>query len=144
LVIDTPHTQALAGWSGGQPASTEHLEFSTDTVFAVLAASSIGPEPIATAKRLLVSAVARVEPTGLRWVNSWKYEVANPGRPPFLQEPVEATIVWRRTGNVRGFALDQTGRRVGPAKLEVLSGNRGVALKIDGRTAGFHWELVAE
>ena len=53
-------------------------------------ATSISDEPIATSKRLLVSAIARVEPTGFRWVDSWKREVADPGRPPFLQEPVAA------------------------------------------------------
>ena len=46
LVIDTPFTQALAGWVGREPARLAHLDFSTDNDFAVLAATSIGPEPI--------------------------------------------------------------------------------------------------
>ena len=64
LVIDTPYTQVLAGWAGGEPARFDHLELSTENPFAVLAVSSIGPEPLAGAKRLLVTAVARIEPTG--------------------------------------------------------------------------------
>ena len=98
LVIDTPFTQALAGWVGRAPARLDHLEFSTENEFAVLAATSLGPEPIAEAKRLLVTAIGRVEPTGFRWVDSWKRAVADPGRPPFLQEPVRARVVWRRKG----------------------------------------------
>ncbi len=144
LVIDTPFTQALVGWPGGKPARFAQLELSTDSEFAVLAATSIGPEPIAEAKRLLVTAIARVEPTGFRWVNTWKRAVADPGRPPFLQEPVQARIAWRRKGSVRAFALDNTGRRTGPVRLETLSDGEGVALVLDGRTAGFHWELVVE
>jgi hypothetical protein len=144
LVVDTPHTQALAGWVGGQPARFDHLELASENVFLVLAATSIGPEPIATSQRLLVSAVGRVEPTGFRWVDDWRHAVADPGRPPFLQEPVRARVVWRRKGPVRAFALNNAGERVGPAPLEVLPGGRGVALVLDGRTAGFHWELVAE
>ena len=65
LVIDTPFTQALAGWVGREPAKLDHLDFSTENDFAVLAATSIGPEPIASAKRLLVTAIARVEPDRL-------------------------------------------------------------------------------
>jgi hypothetical protein len=144
LVIDTPFTQALVGWSGGAPARLARLELATDNDFAVLAASSVGPEPIAETKRLLVTAVARVEPTGFSWVNSWKLSVADPGRPPFLQEPVRAQVTWRRKGNIRAFALNPSGERIGPAKLEPLPGGEGVVLILEGRTAGFHWELVAE
>ena len=35
-------------------------------------------------------------------------------------------------------------RRTGEAKLETLPGRDGVSLLIDGKTAAFHWELVAE
>jgi hypothetical protein len=143
LVIDTPYTQALAGWSAGQPASLTDLEFSTDDAFAVLAATSIGADPITRTKRLLVSVVGRVEPTGLRFVNTWRHAVSDPGRPPFLQEPVRARVVWRHKGPVRGFALDNTGRRAGAARVEVLPGDQGVALIVDGRSAAFHYELVA-
>lgn len=144
LVIDTPYTQALAGWTGGESARLSHLELSTDNEFAVLAATSLGPEPIATAKRLLVTAIGHVEPTGLLWVDPWKYYVADPGRPPFLQEPVRARIAWRRKGTVRAFALNNAGERIGQARLEKLPGGEGVELVLDGRAGGFHWEIVAE
>jgi hypothetical protein len=142
LVIDTPYTQVLAGWAGGEPARFDHLELSTENPFAVLAVSSIGPEPIAGAKRLLVSAVARVEPTGFRWVDGWRHAVADPGRPPFLSEPVRARVLWRGKGPVRGFVLDNAGQRAGPARVEILPGGQGIALELDGRRPGFHWELV--
>jgi hypothetical protein len=144
LLVDTPYTQGVAGWVGGEPASFTHLDFATDNPFAVLVATSISDEPIATTKRLLVSAVARVEPTGFRWVDPWMREVADPGRPPFLQEPVRAQVVWRRKGPVRAFVLDNTGARIGQAQLEILPGREGVSLRIDGKTAAFHWELTAE
>ncbi len=144
LVLDTPYTQGIAGWIGREPASFAHLDFTTENPFAVLVATSIGDQPISTSKRLLVSAIARVEPTGFRWVDSWKREVADPGRPPFLQEPVTAKVVWRHKGKARAFVLDNTGARIDEVKLETLPGRDGVALLIDGRTAAFHWELIAE
>ena len=144
LLLDTPYTQGIAGWIGGETASFTHLDFATENPFAVLLATSVGDEPIATSKRLLVSAIARIEPTGFRWVDSWKREVADPGRPPFLQEPVSARVVWRRKGKVRAFVLDNSGARAAEARLETLAGREGVSLLIDRRTAAFHCELVAE
>jgi len=144
LVIDTPYTQGAAGWIGGQTASLSSLDLATNNPFAVLVATSISDEPIHTTKRLLVSAVARVEPTGYRWVNTWKREVADPGRPPFLQEPVTARIVWRRKGTVRAYVLDNEGERIRSVPVDTLKGGQGVSLVIDGKTAAFHWELTVE
>jgi hypothetical protein len=144
LLFDTPYTQGVAGWFGGEPISFASLDLLTDNPFAVLVATSISDEPIATTNRLLVSAIARVEPTGFRWVDPWKREVADPGRPPFLQEPVVATVIWAKKGAVRAYTLDNTGKRTGRVPIERLQSGDGYRLRIDGKTAAFHWELVAE
>ena len=124
--------------------SLPSLDFATQNPFAVLIATSITDDPIANSNRLLVSAIARVEPTGFRWVDSLKREVADPGRPPFLQEPVSATVAWRHKGKVKAFVLDNNGSRTAEVKLETIPGRDAVSLVIDGRTAAFHWELIAE
>jgi hypothetical protein len=143
-VVDTPFTRGVAGWLHGEPATFPDLDVSSDNPFGVVVASSVGPEPIATARRLLVTAIGRVEPTGFRWVDRWKREVADPGRPPFLQEPVFARVVWRRKGKIQAYVLNNSGERVGPAKLESLAGGEGATLIIDARQASFHWEMIAE
>ncbi len=142
LVIDTPHTQGIAGWPGGDPAEMKDLAIATEDPFAVVVATSVGPAPIATTKRLLVTALARVEPTGFRWADGWKREVAQPGVPPLLQEPIRATVRWRHKGPVKAYALDNTGARLRPMDLKTAAG--GVELVIDGRGPGLHWELIAE
>ena len=142
LVIDTSHTQGLAGWPGGEPADLKDLTIATEDPFAVVVATSVGSAPIATSKRLLVTALARVEPTGFRWADSWRREVAHPGVPPLLQEPVRATVRWKHKGPVKAFALDNTGARLRPVTLKTATD--GVELAIDGRGPGLHWELVAE
>ena len=144
LSFDTPYTQGAAGWIRGETASFPQLDFSTDNTFAVLVATSISDEPIASTKRLLVSAIGNVVPKGFRWANEWKREVAEPGHPPFLQEPVTATVVWRRKGTIRGYVLDNQGERVAPVTLEALKGGDGVTLQIDASTPAFHWELTVE
>lgn len=143
LVVDTAHTQGLAGWGLEEGAKFADLSITTDAPFAVVMASSAGPEPIAEARRLLVTAIARVEPTGYRWVDPWRRETADPGRPPLLLEPVSARVEWRRKGALQAFALDESGARVRPAKSEPLA-DGGVALILDGSSPTIHWELVAE
>jgi hypothetical protein len=143
LVIDTPFTQGLAGWHEGQPAGFDALTVDIDNPsYAVVMATSMDSEPIATSKRLLVTAVARIEPTGFRWVDQSKREVADPGAPPLVQEPVKARVVWQRHGTIKAYALDNTGARVGPATLQKTT--EGVRLEIDGRSPTLHWELVVE
>jgi hypothetical protein len=144
LVVHTPYTQGIAGWSHSEATTFPNLEISTDNPFAVVVASSVGPAPISRTGRLLVTAIARVEPTGYRWVDRFQREVADPGRPPFLQEPVLARVAWRHRGKVRGFVLNNAGERVGPAKLEALPDGVGAVLVIDAPTPAFHWELEAQ
>ena len=83
-----------------------------------------------------------VEPTGFRWVDEWRRDVANPGRPPLLAEPVRAKVLWRNKGKIQAYALDNTGKRTGPVDIEKTAD--GVRLQIDGRTPTLHWELVEE
>ena len=143
LLVETPHTKALAGWVGDTTASFDGLTIAMDAdPFGVAAVSSLGPEPIATTKRLLVTVVGRVEPTGFLWLDGWQREAGDPGRPPLLQEPIRAKIAWKRAGEVRAYALDNTGARVGPAVVEKVEG--GWRLVIDGKASGIHWELAAE
>ena len=79
---------------------------------------------------MLVSAVARVEPTGFRWVDSWKRDGRRPGRPPLLQEPVQAKVRWRRKGTIKAYALDNTGGPTMPSRAV-----NGVVLNIPAATA---------
>jgi hypothetical protein len=144
LVIDTPYTQGVAGWNNNRQVAFSQVEIQSGGGFAVVVVSSASSEPIASTKRLLVSAVGRVEPTGYLWVDSWKRQVADPGGPPFLQEPVKARIVWHHKGRVTAFVLDNDGQRKGRAKLERASNGQSHALVLDGTTAAFHWELTAE
>ncbi|WP_240907176.1 hypothetical protein [Paludisphaera rhizosphaerae] len=144
LVLDTPYTQGVAGWNLDGVSNFATLNISTGSPYAVVVASSVGSEPIAETKRLLVTTLARVEPTGYRWVDPWKRETADPGRPPLLLEPVRARVEWKRKGSVKAFALDNSGKRVGPAVAEPLPNGEGLALIVDGASATIHWELVAE
>lgn len=142
LVVDTPYTQGIAGWPGEDPVTLTHLAFDVENSYGTVVVSSVGPEPIAKAKRLLVTAVARVTPTGFLWVDEWKRETADPGRPPLLAEPVKGKVTWHHKGPVKAYALDNNGHRVEPAK--VTKTDDGTTLLLDGSVPSLHWELIAE
>jgi len=148
LVVDTPHTRGLVGW--GLEGGLGSAKFDGLTVAAagsggVVLVSSLGPEPISASSRLLVTAVGRVEPTGYRSADEWRREPGEPGRPPLLHEGVSAQITWNRAGTIRAYALDNTGARIKPARVEQVEGSTGgVRLDLDGQTPALHWELVVE
>ena len=135
------------GWGvpGGLGAA-KFADLSVDVAApsAVVLVSSFGPAPIATSNRLLVTAVGRVEPTGFRYTDEWRREPGEPGRPPLLHEGVAARITWKHAGKVQAYALDTTGARLGPVRLEQAPGDAGIRLDLDGRTPSLYWELVVE
>ncbi len=142
LVVDTPHTRGIAGWIGDQGVKFEGVDIEAVAPFGVVVVSALGPEPIATSNRLLVTAVARVEPTGFRSVDEWRRERADPGLPPLLHETLRGRVAWKRAGTIKGYALDNAGNRVAPAAVEKVEG--GARLAIDPRSPSLHWELVVE
>ena len=142
LLIDTPYTQGIAGWPGGEPYTRPSLVFDVETPYATVVASSVGTETIADTNRLLVTAVARITPTGFKWVDPWRKETADPGRPPLLQEPVKGKVTWRRKGEIKAYALDNNGKRLGPAPVKV--NDEGATLTLDGMAPVLHYEMVAE
>lgn len=142
LVIDTPFTQGVAGWPSGEAVKTEALVVEVENSYATVVASAVGDEPISRAGRLLVTAMARIVPTDFAYADEWRREAANPGRPPLLKEPVGARVLWKRKGTVKGYALDNDGKRIGPARVE--ADNDGALLTIEGSRPSLHWELVVE
>lgn len=142
LTIDTPQTQGVAGWPDDRRIETTDLSIKVDNPFAVVVASSLGSEPIAEARRLLVTAIARVEPTGMTYADLSKLEVADYGQPPLLLEPLTASVLWKRQGTIKAYRLDNTGRRVAPVELQKDSD--GPRLVLDGTSATVHWELSLE
>jgi hypothetical protein len=142
LAIDTPHTFAVSGSAEHRATSLDGLTVRLDSTFGVVAASALGPEPIASAKRLLVTFLGRVEPTDLRWADNERRDLGDPGIPPLRREPGRAVLSWRRGGSLKAYRLDATGKRAGPASLERSS--EGWKLILDGDHDAVHWEIVVE
>jgi hypothetical protein len=144
-VIQTPWTQGvLSSPGGGDVIRCEDVEIEVETPGATVLVSSCDGAPIASSRRLLLTAVGRVEPTGARWVDFARRIPASWGEPPLRIEPVRARAIWRRGGRekINGFALDPSGKRAGPVK-EVTT-KRREAYELDGSRGTQHWELIVD
>lgn len=142
LTIDTPHTQGIAGPFRGKPAKLDAVAIEADGPYAVVVASSLGSEPLASSRRMLVTAVGRVAPTGLLYADQWRREVASPGGGPILVEPVRGRVTIRRRGKVRVYALRPDGSR--GAEVATRSSGDGTSFDMDSGRAVLHWEVVVE
>ncbi len=142
LRLESPYSQVVAGWTDGVVFQNESLAFRIDSPYAVVAVTAVGASPLKDARRLLVTAVARVQPTGFAWTDCWRHLVADPGRPPLLMEPVRARVLWKKRTNAKAYALDSSGKRDHAVELE--STPDGALLKIDDSATNLHWELTAE
>jgi hypothetical protein len=122
--IDTPRTQAVNGWIGGESLKTRDATFEARTKKAVVALSSVDDRPLSESGFVLVTAVARTIPS--------------PGnRPPFLSEPVHCRITLRtKTPDLELLALGRDGRVVGRRPLNQQDGVLTFEVPTSG---GTHW-----
>ena len=113
---ETDRTQALIGFVKSHRVAVKNLAADVDNAFAALTLSAIDDAPIARARRLLLTAGARVTNTGLQW-NADRTRTTQQGGAPSLIEPVTGTVMLRAlSGPVRGVsarALDGAGKPIG-------------------------------
>jgi hypothetical protein len=107
VTVDTPRTQAVAGFLSAYKKGIANLSADIRNRFATLVLTSLDSKPISQSARMLLSAGARVTNT----------PKANGGSgPPTLIEPVTGRIVLRnieKATAVYSAALDGAGRRLG-------------------------------
>ncbi len=145
-MIDTPYTpKASPARIRGEPASFPQLEVATEKPLR-RAGGDLDYQRAdcidQSAARFRRSAASRAD--GLPLGDRLEGRSGRFWPVPFLQEPVTATITWRRKGNVRAYVLTNEGDRISQVVVKALPGGEGVSLQIDGKTPAFHWELIVE
>jgi hypothetical protein len=143
ILIDSPWTQGIVGSAAGRVAgNTRQFHLELETPGAVVLVSSLASEPIARSRRLLVTAVGRVEPTGARFIDQARSLVAQPGTPPIRVEPVVGRVVWlnQMETSLEAFRLDGSGKRI--AREPIIKDPSGGALVLRGDGGQIHWEIV--
>jgi hypothetical protein len=143
VVIDTPRTQAVIGfvrtrwWESGR--STKHLMADPQNEHGTILLQSLDDSPIASAKRLLLTATARAVNTGTTWKDDWQ-TLAEWGQGPVLIDPLRATLTLRRlteTRSIRVTPLSSSGKPTGKS-IEAEKSGADWKLKI-GEPAATQW-----
>jgi hypothetical protein len=129
FTLDTAGTKAVAGFAEGQTCVLGDLSITPASSFCTIYVTALGrDESIATAKKLLVTAMARVRNTGMELEETDKgIKARNKGTGPMLLEPVRATLEFGRAGPTRVVLLDHDGLRT----AQTIPVRNGV-VEIDG------------
>jgi len=126
FTIDTPATQAVVGFSGGQKHRLRAATIESRTRFSAIYITAREPDKnLMTSDHLLVTAIARARNTGMKIIGDSL--LLDRGTAPVLMEPVQATITLRRKGAKEVIVLNHDGERTGKT-LPIRNGR----FEIDG------------
>jgi hypothetical protein len=112
VTVDTPRSQALIGFVKANGKSVTNLSADIQNRFCTIAITSLEPEPISRASRLLLTLGSRVENEGMRW-NDRRSNLSEWGASPTLIEAVVGRITLRgleRAKAVSAQPLDGSGQ----------------------------------
>ncbi len=129
--IDTPRTQAAYGMLGesGKGWSTKDCAFDISTPFAVTALQSLTDEPVAQSGKLLLTAAARAENTGMAF-NMARDKIVQNGRAPIIAEPVVGTVTFKTSrGSLTMYPIKVDGTRGAAVRVPVRNGTATIELK---------------
>ena len=109
FVMDTPGTQAVVGFSGGEEIETAAAKWRIETPFAAVYLTAMEKDgSLPTSGRVLLAAMARVDNTGMSW-ESDRTVLQDHGKAPMRLEPVKARIEFKERVPQRVVALDHSG-----------------------------------
>jgi hypothetical protein len=110
--IDSPGTQAVVGFSGGQKVQLKHATIEPASEFSAIYLTARDPKAnVETGSSLLLSAVARARNTNAK-VLADSY-LLQPGEGPVRMEPVKARITLNRKAVATVHVLDTSGKKTG-------------------------------
>ncbi len=137
IVINTPGTQAVVGFAEGVVNDLQDVSITSRSPYGAIYVTALDQDAtIAKGKRLLISTIARVHNTGMKYVAG---NMVESGKPPLRVEPVTADIKFKRGGKPVVNILDHNGVATG----QTLPVGDDGTLKLDGNsTKTVYYEVV--
>ena len=138
FTVDTPGTQGVVGHVPPRGVGLKDVTMDIETPFAFSVLTALGPkESLRTAKSALLTVVARVHNSGMKYSADGK-RLEAVGTAPLLCEPVVGTVRVLRRPVREVRVLDHDGRRTGRT-VPVTNGT----FTIDGRRdKAIYYEVV--
>ncbi|HWA73129.1 MAG TPA: CIA30 family protein [Polyangiaceae bacterium] len=143
--VDTARSQAFAGFKPNAPIALGNATIEFENPFAVIIVSALDDAPIASAKRVLVSALGNAVNTGMSLAPGGN-RLMNAGTAPTLVEPIRAKIALSKLAGALEkthlYALGASGERTGEVPL--LRDKGSLTFSIGPAQRALHYELVRE
>ncbi len=143
--VDTLRSQGFAGFKPSGELGFKNLKVTLENEFAVVLATSLTDEPLAQAKRVLVTAAGNAVNTGMK-LDPGRSKFADAGRSPILVEPVRGSVALTGLAGaldkVKVYALSPNGERVKEVAAEKAAGTLSFKLEAASRTLSY--EVVRE
>ena len=131
VTVDTPHSQALIGHVAKHGRQTKNLRAEIQTPFCAITLGSLDNQPVASARKLLLTVTARAANSGMVW-NAKRTSLEAWGTAPTRIEPVQGRIILTgldQAREIRAQPLDGAGHPLGPPlALPRTAGGWGLAL----------------
>jgi hypothetical protein len=136
VAIESPRSQALIGFSAARHVPLTNLALDVRPPFVAVTLSALDAESIAGARRLLLTASARMANHGMQW-NSDRTTLTDWGHAPVEIEPVTGRVTLRGLQGATAVSLqplDGAGQPLGPPTPAVQVPD-GWTLQLDAAVA---------
>ncbi len=143
LLVNTPRTQAFAGFPP-QKLRLANVELELRNAFAVVIVSALDDQPLATAKRILVTALGNAVNSGMT-LGPGRNRLENAGVSPVLVEPIVGRLQLdglTASGHPRVHALGPNGEH--DHAVEVVETAAGLSFGLSAEHRTMHYEIVRE
>jgi hypothetical protein len=144
LLVDTARTQAFAGFKPQTKVSLANVELELTSAFAVVIVSALDDQPLATSKRILVSALGNAVNSGMTLAPG-RDRLVNAGTGPVLVEPIVGKLGLRGLSSgkrARVHALGPSGERAHAVSATETADALSFQLAAEHQT--MHYEIVRE
>jgi len=138
VTIFSPRAAGRIGFASG-PIAVGPVTFDLSPKFAVAAVTALDGAPITTSARLLITATARAQNSGMEFAPD--RTTTTQGHAPIIMEPVRGRVTLRVEGeptSVEVYALDSAGARRSARRASWQGSEIAVPLDTDG----FWWEVT--
>jgi hypothetical protein len=144
LLVNTPRSQAFAGFKPKQKVSLRNVELEIDNGFAVVIVTALDDQPLAGSKRILVSALGNAVNTGMT-LGPGRNRLENAGESPVLVEPIVGRLAL--SGLIGGkralvHALGPNGER--DHAVGMVETTAGLSFGLSAEHHTMHYEIVRE
>jgi hypothetical protein len=147
MTVVTPNTEAVV-FDAPERVALNRLTLERADGPALLAVSSVDPQPLYDSKRMLVVLASDARNSGMRFADAGATTLVDIGGPPVLVEArmVQFTLKSRHAAQLKMYATNLRGVRTEPIALTVSGDSVGVVLDTAKLTQGpaLYFEITAD